>query len=194
MEFILEIPNSIPKHKCKEIISRFENDTKKMPGVAGQPPQVVTVKRSMDLCFSGHGDWKDIDIFCQSEITRGLKKYKEYLQKIGCSMNSSMVNCTDTGYQIQKTEQGQFYGWHNDSSMSTNRVITFIWYLTSHDPIEDGGGTAFHQHCAGGKVITPEEGKLVFFPATWTYVHAGLPLVSKRPKYIITGWLSCDKM
>lgn len=194
MEYILEIPNSISKHNCKQMIRRFEDDTRKRPGVAGSPAKVVPVKKSLDLGITGKGEWDEIDKYLHLELRRGFEKYKEHLIKLGCSSNANFVHCKDTGYQIQKTEHGQFYGWHNDSSMDTNRVVTFIWYLTSHDPIDDGGGTAFHQFCAGGKIITPEEGKLLFFPATWTYMHCGLPLISHKPKYIVTGWLSCDNM
>ena len=194
MEYILEIPNSISQHKCKEIIRRFEDDTRKLPGVAGTPSTIQPVKKSLDLGISGRGEWADIDKLLHSELNRGLEKYKEYLRKLGGGSNANFAKSTDTGYQIQKTVEGQYYGWHHDSSVATNRVLTFIWYLTSHHPIDDGGGTAFQQHCANGKIITPEEGKLVFFPATWTYVHAGLPLISQRPKYIVTGWISCDSM
>lgn len=194
MEYILEIPNSISKHKCKEIIRRFEDDTRKQPGVAGTPSTVVPVKKSLDLGISGCGDWADIDKLLHSEVNRGLTKYKDYLRNLGCSSVANFDKCTDTGYQIQKTVEGQYYGWHHDSSVDTNRVVTFIWYLTSHHPIDDGGGTAFHQFCADGKIITPEEGKLIFFPATWTYMHSGLPLISPRSKYIVTGWIHCKSM
>jgi len=68
--------------------------------------------------------------------------------------------------------------------------VTFLWYLTTHDPIAHGGGTAFHPLAGdGGKIVVPERGKLILFPATWTYIHMGLPLFRGDPKYICTGWL-----
>jgi hypothetical protein len=188
MEYILEIPNNIPPGKCKEIIKRYEDDTRKQPGVAGSSGKVNPIKKSMDLCISGLGDWRDIDNYLYKKLHEATIQYKKYVTDIGCDINFG--GCADTGYQIQKTVEGQYYGWHNDSMISENRFVTFIWYLTTHDPVKDGGGTGFHKVCAGGKIVTPEEGKLIFFPATWTYLHMGFPLITKRPKYIITGWLS----
>jgi hypothetical protein len=36
--------------------------------------------------------------------------------------------------------------------------------------------------------VKPEAGKLLFFPATWTYPHRGMMPIS-NDKYIITGWI-----
>jgi hypothetical protein len=188
MEYIFEIPHNIPQGKCKEIIQRFENDTRKQPGVSGSYHMVNPIKKSTDICITGLGDWRDIDNYLHKKLNDGVIKYRNHLKKIGC--DPIFQGCKDTGYQIQKTVEGQYYGWHSDSNVSENRFVTFIWYLTTHDTIEDGGGTGFHPNCGGGKIITPEEGKLIFFPATWTYVHMGFPIITKRPKYIITGWLS----
>jgi len=193
MDFIFEIPNSLSEDLCKEMIVRFENDSRKLPGIAGNPGAVMPVKKSLDLCFSSMSDWSDIDKILQRELLHGVRLYQEHLRKIGCTHNFGSKT-RDTGYQIQKTVEGEYYGWHNDSSLPNDRFLTFIWYLTSHDPIKDGGGTAFHPTCANGKIITPETGKLLIFPATWTYVHMGLPLITNRPKYICTGWVSSPDM
>jgi hypothetical protein len=61
------------------------------------------------------------------------------------------------------------------------RVITFLWYLND---VEKGGETEFW----GTHRIKPEAGKLLFFPATWTYPHRGMMPIS-NDKYIITGWI-----
>ena len=50
--------------------------------------------------------------------------------------------------------------------------------------IEEGGETYFYN----GKV-KPEAGKLILFPATWTYNHKG-NMPKSDDKYIITGWFS----
>ena len=90
MEYILEIPNSISQHKCKEIIRRFEDDTRKLPGVAGTPSTIQPVKKSLDLGISGRGEWADIDKLLHSELNRGLEKYKELLKlKSHLNYNSS---------------------------------------------------------------------------------------------------------
>lgn len=61
-----------------------------------------------------------------------------------------------------------------------SRFLSFIWYLND---VEIGGETEF----LNGKV-TPSTGKIVLFPATWTYLHKGCMPIS-NDKYIITGWI-----
>jgi len=90
--------------------------------------------------------------------------------------------------QIQKYKKKKGkYIWHQDSLSSTeyNRLFAFIWYLND---VTDGGETYF----LDGKV-KPTAGKLLLFPATWTYMHKGAVPIS-NDKYIITGWVSSPIM
>ena len=95
-------------------------------------------------------------------------------------------NQQDRGYKIQKYDANSIgYKWHNDFSIESDfgtRVYVFMWYLNSIDK-KYGGSTDFFD----GTSIQPECGTLVFFPATWTYVHRGRP--TKTEKYIVNGWI-----
>ena len=192
MDFIFELPNNLSEEKCEEIIKRFEMDDKKTPGITlGET--ISSYKKSVDLHISSSDEWKDIDEYLHQQLKIGLEEYKSHLTNSGYgNMQRFYVNgeCHDSGYQVQKTTTGQYYSWHDDSHAKTGRFLTYLWYLTSHDTILEGGGTAFHPMVGdGGKVVKPERGKLLIFPATWTYTHMGLPLVGKNPKYICTGWM-----
>jgi Rps23 Pro-64 3,4-dihydroxylase Tpa1-like proline 4-hydroxylase len=193
MEFVYEIPNNLSDEMCEKMIEKFEKDDRTKPGVVGDDRQVRPVKTSLDICLSHYDDWKEIDTYLHEQLVEGIKKYREHLtERVGNALTFMGSGCHDSGYQIQKSVPGNFYSWHDDSLMSDKgtRFITFLWYLTSHDPIAEGGGTAIHQAAGdGGKIIKPERGKLLLFPATWTYIHMGLPLVYGDPKYICTGWI-----
>ena len=93
------------------------------------------------------------------------------------------MNLSDTGYQIQRTLPGEFYTWHNDFyyEQHKSRFLTFIWYL--NDVYEDG-----YTEFIDGTKIEPRTGKMMIFPATWTYQHRGYPPKSET-KYICTGWI-----
>jgi hypothetical protein len=54
-------------------------------------------------------------------------------------------------------------------------------------PVEHGGCTEFLM----GKKIQPKKGTLLFFPATWNYIHRGKKL-EKGNKYIATGFVYGD--
>jgi Rps23 Pro-64 3,4-dihydroxylase Tpa1-like proline 4-hydroxylase len=201
MDFILEIPNNLSLEVCEDMIKRFEKDDRVQSGITTTSdkiiPKVMSSKHSTDLYLSRYDDWKDIDEYLHKQLLKGLEEYKAHMTKVGYGNSIYRFfqgECKDSGYQIQKTVPGEYYGWHDDSLASNGRFLTYLWYLTSHEPINDGGGTAFHPLVGdGGKVIKPEQGKLLIFPATWTYVHAGLPLIRGNPKYICTGWMMSDK-
>jgi len=92
-----------------------------------------------------------------------------------------VTDLLDTGFQIQRTEVGKGYVWHDDSRLQGEllRYLTFILYLNT---VEEGW-TQFYN----GNQVSPVAGRLVFFPATWTYVHQGYP--PKQTKYLMTGWM-----
>jgi hypothetical protein len=132
-----------------------------------------------------------------SELNRNLKEYINSLNKDNV-INNDDQHTKNTEYkffydelsivsfQVQRyiKNKGR-YIYHNDFVVDSlgkkHRVITFIWYLND---VKEGGETVFN----GTTFIKPEMGKLVLFPATWTYPHCGRMPISSN-KYIITGWV-----
>jgi hypothetical protein len=180
--FIFELENNLSDENCDNIVSRFNNDHRKRPGVTGSGLNIKT-KLTNDLFISKLDDWRDIDAILCKQLTIGLQKYLNLLYSF-CDHKWFDSTIKDVGYQIQKYKKKEgFYIWHNDFLNYNNnefRVITFIWYLND---IIEGGETYF----LSGKII-PQKGKLVLFPATWNYLHKGNMPISED-KYIITGWL-----
>ena len=83
---------------------------------------------------------------------------------------------------MQRTQPHHGYGWHTDF-WATNengiRILTFIFYLNT---VREGW-TQFYN----GNQISPRAGRVIIFPATWTYVHQGYPPL--QTKYLMTGWI-----
>ena len=193
MDFVLEIPNNLPSDVCKEIIKRFGEDPTKYPGetLGGLSPHIKT---SIDLPISSNNRFSDLDKVLYEQLKVGLKLYFEYLEItfkniIGLDnikhLNKQVFNNTvDTGYTIQQVKKGGFYNWHSDYSPNQDRLLAFIWYMNK---IEDGKGGTTDFYC--NKSIQPEEGKLLIFPATWTYFHTGVKNESDIDKYIVTGFI-----
>ena len=88
-------------------------------------------------------------------------------------------------FQMQKYKKnvGKF-NYHIDENINTiekeNRIIVYLWYLNT---VDIGGETEVNN-----SIIKPVAGKLLLFPATWTYPHCGCKPISDD-KYIITGWI-----
>jgi hypothetical protein len=193
--FIYIEKNTISRDLCNEIICKFEKDERKDEGNTGRGID-KSLKITNDLCITDLPEWNVLDKILCNILFASLHKYL-YTTIINDTAQNLIIlsqitnkftpgglhNITDFGYQVQKYDKNTgFYEWHNDFIVVESRVryITFIWYLND---VHVGGQTEFLH----GK-IKPEAGKLLFFPATWTYLHRGTMPISDD-KYIVTGWI-----
>lgn len=185
-KFIWEKQNALSSEFCKNVIYKFERDLRKYSGVTLGGENSLE-KKSTDLSISGLSYWEEEDKIFHLSLIESLEEYINYLSKRAYFRHSELfLNYFDTGYQIQRTIGGvEYYNWHNDFHATDNivRRITFIWYLNSIDG--PGGETEFYD----GTKIKPEEGKLLFFPATWNFTHRGKVPPKETVKYLCTGWL-----
>ncbi len=179
--FVVTVQNSLSSDLCKRIIERFEEDDRKHEGVTGSG-YTPEIKQSTDLLVSGLPEWEDIDNELFEVLSRDCNKYMEHIVNYVGEINFIQNPIHDQGYQVQRTEPGGYYTWHTDErdDSDKSRYLTYLWYL--NDVVE--GYTEF----ISGERVYPEEGKLLLFPATWTYQHRGTP--PKSIKYICTGWMT----
>lgn len=190
-EYIYIKNNSLPNYICEYLINLFDTDAMNMvyPGLV-RNGVVSDTKKTLDLKLLPSINKYDDYLF--QELTSNINNYfqdKIYKYKTNII---PIINANDTGYHIQKyIANTGFYGYHNDSAHIQNtspiqtRVLTFIWYLNT---VNEGGETEFLN---GRFKIKPETGKLLIFPATWTYMHQGIMPISSD-KYIVTGWFNSD--
>lgn len=174
--------NVLTPEFCNHCIEKFQSDSRVYQGRTGIGT-ILDVKRSKDLVISQLDDWKDEDKVFFDSLNKYLTIYIEdnHEMRIGAHRE----HLVDGGYQIQETQPGDFYVWHGDFSKNNvdngPRLLTFIWYLN------DVNGDGYTEFCDGTRVY-PEQGKLMIFPATWTYLHRGYP-PRYDVKYICTGWV-----
>ena len=204
-EYIYEIKNNLHPDVCKRIIEKFEQDENKAPGKVVANPRTneyainPDIKVSMDLAINPNcKEWMDIDRHLFERLADGKDKYLNYMKKMWDEASNFVIDDKiskgfvsfnyDSGYQIQRISKGGHYIYHNDYAPHQKRTIAYIWYLNTLNQ-EDGGTTDF---LTQNVKIKPEEGKLIFFPATWTYIHKGSEVITDSTKYIITGFLIYD--
>ena len=194
-ELIWVKKNSLSKSFCKGMIEKFEVDPYRVKGKVDQNnPRVDTsIKITMDMGVTTNTAWKNEDKVLFKALEIALDEYELHLRKISkekCANDglklhpSHSYEIKDTGYKIQKYEPDGYYHWHHDWCMHNgwSRTFTYIWYLNTIEK-KDKGWTEF----IDGTKIQPECGSILFFPATWTYIHRGY--TTKVPKYIVNGWI-----
>lgn len=191
--FIWVFNDVVPEQKCKEIIEKFDTDNSPRK-VKGRTFGGVdfNIKNSTDLLIVKEPHWADIDIYFKDLVSFLINEYSQYIQNTFNTYKSFttgqyrifepplLKNVHDIGYQIQRTDVGDGYVWHND--YQKGRVLTYIVYLNTVDE----GWTQFYN----GDQVAPIAGRCLIFPATWTYFHQGFP--PKQTKYLMTGWIYSD--
>ena len=190
MEFVHVIKNILPSNFCKSIIDKFEVDSDKYQGRLGMGHINLNIKKTLDLPISDRKDWDCITDPLVKYLANGLQEYFIYLENQvfkgkGLKIIEKIFgdNIKASGFQIQKYEKDDHFYWHTDDSSVEKRLLAYIIYLNTV-PKENGGSTDF----LNGKSIQPEEGSILIFPSTWSYIHRGRALKSGK-KYIITGFI-----
>jgi hypothetical protein len=177
--YVLINKTSLSKPLCNEIIERFERQENKRDGIVMSGVN-KEVKDTTDFYLGdGDPDWKDIDKVLTNELSKALEEYIGRLKGV-----FGWMKVSDKGFQIQRYEKGVGkYTIHHDFTYNKEevRVLTYLWYLNT---VEEGGQTDFVDR----GMVKAEQGKLIIFPACWTYPHAGVMPISSN-KYIITGWV-----
>lgn len=191
--FIFIKPNSICHDLCDEIISKFEDEPNKHPGLTIGGVQ-LDVKNTTDFIIpSNCENWYKINKCLLKVLTQNIGEYLDNLSNCENYKNSK----TDYlpidknkvmfySFMVQRyTKKEGRYVYHNDYAINIEkneyRTMTYLFYLND---VEEGGETVFwNDH-----KIKPEKGKLILFPACWTFPHCGRMPISSN-KYIITGWI-----
>lgn len=175
----------LDKDTCDSIIRRFDDDDNKYEGGIGCRGDVDRrVKRTIEITLDNN-DWIDIDSLVYTKIQVCFRDYMSLMNNKYLLQLPDHFAIIDTGYQIQKYCKGGFYKEHHDFHVNfdkqTARIVTFILYLNT---IKSKGRTIFHEPV--NTAIQPCVGSVLFFPATWDFLHSGESVDDY--KYIITGW------
>ncbi len=190
-DFIYVKDNSLSTSFCDEVVKKFDNDCRQKDGVLGVGHKHVdkSIKDTKEIHISTITGWEKEDRVFFESLKFGLDNYVDYLVNLNYCCNSYpnlTFGTSDTGYKVQKYEPGGCYHWHHDWSMTfepvSSRIFTFMWYLNTIEE-KDEGYTEF----VDGTKIQPVAGRLIFFPATWTFLHRGYP--PKVKKYLCNGWI-----
>jgi len=190
--FIYVNPTVLCDELCDEIINKFE----KSLYTHGETASGVNknVKSTNDLVISKIKEWNEITDVIQRELDINIFEYNKMLtDNLNYKTNQTNNRLIPSKYTISDFQIQRYikcsgeYIYHNDFYIQNNkyRIITFIFYL--NDLIE-GGETEI----LGCHKIIPKKGKLLLFPASWTFPHCGKMPISDN-KYIITGWIYAEQ-
>ena len=179
----------LPASTCNNLISKFEDSPYKHAGITGTNDDKVIkpmdeIKKSTDIHITSTKGFEEEDKVCRKHLFEEIKHYQSLIEAKVPVYFSINENMRYMGFNMQRTDPGDFYHWHSDEDAMQRkwvRSITYIFYLND---IHNDGYTEFYN----GLKIQPKQGHCLIFPATWSFVHRGYP-PKDETKYIITGWI-----
>ena len=194
MEFIYEIKNALPKEECEELIQRFLKDDKREPGTVGGGKVDHEVRKSTNLWISPEDKvWGDTARKMFDIFVKNLDNYGHHLVDNNYITygDGSRLFGRELRFEspfINESKEGEYYHWHIDDfskeAKKDRRLFSCLIYLNTLEE-DQGGCTEFM--C--GKKVRPEQGKMLIFPATWTYVHRGAEVKNGGVKYTCGTWV-----
>ena len=174
-DYVKVYPDTLTQNQCDRFIQLFESDTERQLLRDHGPYRFTEVN-------AVQANW-DLNVL-YGQIIQYKRRYWS-----DCNIRYEHVN-PDHGWEELRMKRyvpgtGQQFAVHTDSwgRDTAPRFLVYFWYLND---VEQGGETEFYGLDRPVK-IKPKAGSLIMFPATWQYLHAGLPPVSNN-KYIIGGY------
>ena len=176
-KYIKTYDNVLPMNLCKTLIDKFEQSQDQWVKTDLEGHRHFT-----EININQHNDWSNMVTGLYNVLKPYIAKYKEDC-KITKTQWPDKFGFEQIRFKKYEPNNKDEFKSHVDvgDHASARRFLVFFLYLNNNF----GGQTSFEEY---DTVVQPERGKLLMFPPTWTYLHAGhKPL--KTPKYIIGSYL-----
>ena len=174
-DYIRVYENQVDDDLCKTIIDKFNSSEKMYVDREGRPtfydlnlsksPAWTEIKKQLEEAFDIAVDQYIEDIDCRHDFPQ-----RWMFEHVRMKM-----------YEPNGRDQ---FKTHVDVGDHSSAVRFLVGFLYLND-VEEGGETSFPKL---NYAVKPKCGRIVLFPPTWQYRHAGLPPVSSK-KYIVGTYL-----
>jgi len=181
MEYIHEQCNVLSKTFCRELIDKFESDSRRAERIRDGRGGTKCTDLQIEHITGWGVECTHLNDALYTAFTNYVKNLKlnVFGEKRKHIVKQLFDNTIRSIFTVTKYDVGGHFNWHIDDIRGLDRICNYIIYLNDHESC-----TEF----LNGKKIKPEAGKIVFFPSTWTYSHCG-QLVEKNAKYIMADFV-----
>ena len=178
-DYIVVVPNVLSIETCNAVLNEYANssewvDTETKGGVLKNIRSAQTILMSTERCIALNPQArKTLDDLIFAGASQAITKYNECFKYAHIEI--------DSGYELLRYQQGQFYTQHTDSFKDQPRAVSCSFILNN----DYGGGefAFFDREIA----IKPSVGSALLFPSNFMYPHEILPVTSGT-RYSIITW------
>jgi predicted 2-oxoglutarate/Fe(II)-dependent dioxygenase YbiX len=179
-DYILVFEDIIAPALCDDILNEFSNEEEWQKTVVGQGEINPEIRSAETIILSyPHVIGKNtkirakLDKYIFYSAGFAIKKYKEKFPLATIQ--------EDSGYELLRYKEGQFYTQHTDSFKDRPRAVSCSFVL--NDDYE-GGDFAFFDRELKYKL---KKGSCIMFPSNFMYPHEIMPVTSGT-RYSIITW------
>jgi hypothetical protein len=174
-DYIRVYDGALPAAVCDDIVARFEADEANQEQVSYKQ-----IRRFSVLDLSRLPAWRDIHEILFEALVAAVQRYV-----VDCAVRWLPPNQTIEDFRIKRYRPGtgEEFKPHVDISNAdlARRMLVAFWYLND---VAAGGETEF---VSLDVAITPRKGRLLMFPPTFLFPHAGRAPISNT-KYIVGSY------
>jgi Rps23 Pro-64 3,4-dihydroxylase Tpa1-like proline 4-hydroxylase len=181
-DFVKVFDNALDPAICQIILDEYKNSTEwtnTLTGSGHDPNarncSVIPIS-FQDIINKNPEIRQQIDQSLFECVSSCIDRYSEETTKTDLEIKE------DSGYELLRYFEGQFYVQHTDSFKESPRAITFI--LSINDDYEGGEISFFNRELT----YKLKQGSCIMFPSNFMYPHEIRPII-KGTRYSIITWL-----
>jgi len=181
-EYIFTLDNVVPEELCDKILEEYgECDCWSPSSVGGgnvdsQIRNCDVINISNNVVLEKNLEVrKRIDLDFWICASRAINEYRKLFPEVASEI--------DTGYDLLRYREGQFYIQHTDSFRQQQRSVSCSFLL--NDDYEGGEFAFFDREI----VIKGGKGSIVMFPSNFMFPHEVMPVISGTRYSIITWYV-----
>jgi predicted 2-oxoglutarate/Fe(II)-dependent dioxygenase YbiX len=181
-DYIVTFDGVITDALCDAILKEFSNEEEWRKTVVGEGVVNEKIRTAETIVLSyPHVIEKNpkvrakIDKYVFASAGLAIKKYNE---KFPLALIQE-----DSGYELLRYKEGQFYTQHTDSFKARPRAVSCSFILNDN---YEGGEFAFFNRELKYK---PKKGSCIMFPSNFMYPHEIMPVTSGTRYSIITWFI-----
>jgi hypothetical protein len=181
-DYIIVLEDAIPHTLCNTILEEFSNEKEWVKSVVGfGKGWVDETIRTAETIGVSYPFIIEKNLKVRQEIDKELFSsagavIKKYNEKFSLARIEE-----DSGYDLLRYKEGQFYVQHVDSFKGRPRAVSCSFAL--NDDYEGGEWGFFNREM----VIRVPKGSAVLFPSNFMYPHEIMP-VTKGIRYSVVTW------
>jgi Rps23 Pro-64 3,4-dihydroxylase Tpa1-like proline 4-hydroxylase len=179
-DYIVVIENAITPALCEAILGEYVNSSDWVTTTVGEGHIKTSIRNcsAIGISFSNIINKNpklrgELDKYLHTSVSEIIKKYRKKFPE--CSIEE------DSGYDLLRYKEGEFYTEHTDSFKARPRAVSCS--IALNDDYEGGEWAFFNRE----KVIKVPKGAAVLFPSNFMYPHEIMP-VTKGTRYSIVTW------